>query len=403
MKSKLLLYILIAITVIAVAAFIIYQLVYRGNSNITGGTGQTGSLPNTANQQFPSANPTTKTSTVSTFGTGGMNASSSKFGIVSNDPALDYFVDAANIVTLVKPDGTVEAITNNKATVISSSAIPNIISASFSYDGKKILVASRVGTTTQSSVFNLTTRAWTPLPNSMQSPAWSPTNYQIAYLTPSNSGFLTLSTIDAGATSTKPITVASLAMEDVTVQWPSKNNMIISDRPSAYTTGSIWLFNVSSKTLSPVVYENLGMESLWNASGSALLFSAGSNNAGGELTFKNASGTEKTLSFATLPSKCVFGPSTAASGTANPSVLIYCAVPRDQNTFSIARLPDEYDQNVYFTDDDFYRMDAGTGSLNQIFSFGTAGLSIDATRVKAFNNILFFINRYDQKIYALAL
>jgi hypothetical protein len=192
-------------------------------------------------------------------------------------------------------------------------------------------------------------------------------------------------------------------MEDVTVQWPSKNNMIISDRPSAYTTGSIWLFNVSSKTLSPVVYENLGMESLWNASGSALLFSAGSNNAGGELTFKNASGTEKTLSFATLPSKCVFGPSTAASGTANPSVLIYCAVPRDQNTFSIARLPDEYDQNVYFTDDDFYRMDAGTGSLNQIFSFGTAGLSIDATRVKAFNNILFFINRYDQKIYALAL
>jgi hypothetical protein len=196
-------------------------------------------------------------------------------------------------------------------------------------------------------------------------------------------------------------------MEDMTLQWPNKNAIIISDKPSAFTTGSIWLFNVSSQTLSTISYEALGAESLWNASGSALIFSAGSNNAGGSLIFQNAAGTQKKFSFLTLPSKCAFGPSSVATSitasTTNQTSMIYCAAPVDQNTFSIVRLPDEYDQKVYFSDDAFYSINSDTESLNEIFSFSEAGENLDATQMKIFNNILFFINRYDQKIYALAL
>jgi hypothetical protein len=93
----------------------------------------------------------------------------------------------------------------------------------------------------------------------------------------------------------------------------------------------------------------------------------------------------------------------AASGTPNPSAPIYCAVPSDQNTLSAARLPDEYEQYMYFTDDNFYSINTDTGSLNEIFSPSAINQNIDATDMKVFNNILFFVNRYDQKIYALAL
>jgi len=400
MKPKTILYILIALAIVAVAAFIIYQLVYSGNGGNSNATGQTGSLPAVTSQQFPSSG---QASTVGTFNTNETNSSSSKFGIISNDPALNYFVDAANTVTLVKPDGTIESITNNKASVLSSSVVSNIINTAFSYDGKKIFITYQVGTTTQSSVFDLASRSWAHLPNGILSPAWSPVNYQIAYLVPINSGSETLTTIDAGTVNAKPAAVATLALEDMLLQWPNKNTVVLSDRPSAFTEGSVWLFDLPSKTLSSAAYENLGTESIWDASGSALIFSANSNNAGGQLAFRDASGAQKTLSFTTLPSKCTFATSLNASGTTNSSPLIYCAIPSDTNTFSVARLPDEYDQDIYFTNDNFYRIDTGAGSLNQIFSFSDANQNIDATHLKVFNNILFFVNRYDQKIYALAL
>ena len=403
MKPKNFLYILIAIAIIAIIAFIVYQFIPRGSGTLTTGTSQTGSLPSVASGQFPSSSQPTQAAPVATFNANGANASSSQFGIISNDPALDYFVDAANTVVLIKTDGAIESIANGKTSVIGSSTISNVVSAAFSYDGKKVLETSRVGTTTQASVLDLTSQIWTRLPDGMQSPVWSPTNYQIAYLAPSTSGSETLMTIDEGAaTNTKPFSIIPFNMEDLLLQWPNGNTIAISDRPSAYTTGSIWLLNIPSKTLSSVVYENLGAESLWDASGSALIFSAGSDNAGGQLVFRNASSSEKTLSFSTLPSKCTFN-SPVTAGIMNPSLTIYCAVPSDQGTFSIARLPDEYDQNIYFTNDDFYSIDSGTGLLTKIFSSSAINQNIDAKNMKVFNNVLFFVDRYDQKLYALSL
>ena len=405
MKLKIFLYILIAVAIIAVAAFAVYQLIHSGSNNSAGVSSQaeTGSLPVVPNQQLPTGGQTRQAQPVAGFNASAANASSSHFGIVSNDPALDYFIDAANTVTLIKPDGTLESIAGGKINIISTSTISNIITAAFSYDGKKIFASSRVGTTTQTSVFDLGLKVWTRLPNNMQSPVWSPVNYHIAYLAPSNSGFETLATIDTGIVNTKPATITSLAMEDMSLQWPDQNTIIISDRPSAYVAGSIWSFTISSKTLSGVVYENLGAESVWSASGTALIFSAGLNNSGGRLAFQDIGGFQKTLSFVTLPSKCAFGPAAVSSSTMNPAGLIYCAVPNDQNTLSVARLPDEYDQKIYFTDDDFYSIDSNTGALTKVLSFSTINQNLDATRMKVLNNILFFINRYDQKIYALAL
>ncbi len=403
MKPKTLLYLLVAVAIVAVVAFVAYQFISGGNSGTPAVPSQTGLLPSAQNQQFPSGGQAASVGSFNTSGTGSANTSSSKFGIISNDPALDYFVNTANTVILAEPNGTIESITNGETSALNSTTTSNIINASFSYDGKKILLTAENGTTTQSNVFDIATKSWVRLPDGMQSPVWSPINYQIAYLAPSNSGTETLATINAGTAGAKPVSLTVLGMEDMGLQWPSKNTIVISDRPSAYAAGSIWSFDISSEALSSVAYENLGVESLWDASGSAIIFSGGVNNAGGQLAFRDTAGVQKVLSFATLPSKCAFGAPIAASGTANPSAPIYCAVPSDQNIFSVARLPDEYNQDMYFTDDDFYSIDTDTGLLNEIFSASLINQTIDATDMKVFNNILFFVNRYDQKIYALAL
>ena len=237
----------------------------------------------------------------------------------------------------------------------------------------------------------------------MQSPVWSPVNYQIAYLAPSNSGTESIVTINGGVANPKPLSLATLTMENMILQWPNKNDMIISDRPSSYTTGSIWLFNIPSKILSLAAYENLGVESLWNASGSALIFSAGSNNAGGQLVFQNVAGAQRTALFYNAPLKMRFWDSRCCIRNSKPVRPIYCAVPSDQNTLSSVRLPDEYDQKIYFSDDDFYSINTNTGSLSRIFSSSVTNQNIDAMDMKVLNGILFFINRYDQKIYALAV
>ena len=401
MKQKNIFYLLVVLAIIAIAAFIVYQFVYRGGSG-TGATGTlpgqtSGSLPSVTNQQFPSGG----SSTAALFNTSGAStaSSSSKFGIVSNDPALDYFVDAANTVTLIKPDGAIESISNNATVALSYFTVSNIITTKFSYDGKKVLLSYQAGTTTRTSVFDISSKTWSHLPDGMLSPVWSPVDYRVSYLTPSNTGSETISTIDASTTNANPFVITSLAMENSSLQWPAKDTLIISDRPSAFVAGSIWSFNIPSKTLSAITYNSLGAEGIGSASGSILLFSAGPKNSGGSLLFLNGSGDQEALSFKTLPSKCVFGP-TAASGTAN---LFYCAIPSDQDTFSVARLPDEYDQKIYFTSDDFYSVDSDTGAYSQIFSSAKAGQSLDATNMRVLNNVLFFINRYDEKVYAISL
>lgn len=410
MKPKTLLYILIALAIISIGAFLVYQVISR-NTGILNGTGQTGSLPTITNQQFPLGN---QSSTANATGTT-TNASSSQFGIVSNGPVLDYFVNSANVVTIVQADGTIVSIANNIASTVSATTFKNIITASFSYDGKKILLLSQNGTTTKASVFDLAAKSWITLPAGITNPAWSPSNYQIAYFTSSNAGTETLATINAAAANAKPTILSTLAMEDSLLQWPNKNTFIISDRPSAFIAGSAWSFDATNNTLSSISFENLGFESAWDGSGAGLVFSAGNNNQGGVLSLMNQFGNRNVLSFVTLPSKCVFHLDTIAATSSTPqtstttkqvttstttSVLdLYCAIPRDQNTLGVARLPDEYDQKVVFTSDDIYKISTVDGSSSDLLS----GQTIDTTDLKVFNHILFFVNRYDQKLYAITL
>ena len=68
---------------------------------------------------------------------------------------------------------------------------------------------------------------------------------------------------------------------------------------------------------------------------------------------------------------------------------------------SISHLPDDYNQMSLFTSDDIYRINLQSGAIDTTFKDPTQNM--DISDVKLFNQTLFFVNRYDQKLYGVQL
>jgi len=392
--STLVIIIVVALAVVGVG---IYFLMHQNNAAPAPSTGQTGSLPNAGNQQIGgNGQPTT--------GNQQPNTTSAHFGVISNDPVLDYFVDAKNNVAIVRPDGIIETVTNNQGSSVSTSTFSDIATAAFSYDGKKVLINTMDSSGSQASVFDLGKKSWSKLVAKMQGPVWAPASYQVSFLQNAGPGSETISTINAGSPAAKATVLATITAQDLALQWPNKTTLMLADKPSVYTAGSVWAFNIPNQTITPLVQEYQGLESIWSNTTSTLglVFAGGAQNSGGHLSLIESKGNQKALTFATLPSKCVFAMAAGNQPPATSSQLaIFCAVPRDQQTFSIARLPDEYEQKILFTADDLYKVNTADGTLSVLFN--DPNQTVDATKLKVFNNTLFFVNRYDQKLYAVSL
>lgn len=410
-------YIIIGIVVVAVLAILVL-LYIKDRPSATGGTTgsltTTGSLPSVGTQGSTTSGSGTGagggafgttgsgSSTTGASGTTGSGqAGTQHFGALSNDPVLAYFVSAQNNITAIEPTGAIVTIVGGQSTTINSSTINDIISASFSYDGKKILVNFGDPASPQSSIFDLTTKTWAPLPQGIQSPQWSQANYQIAYLSATSGGKVVLSTIDASNLKKAAVTLFTLNASDLTLQWPSKNDFVLSDKPTSYNAGSIWLFNAQAGTLSSLVYETPGAEGIWSNNTTTpygLVFSIAASGQSDTLQLQALSGSAptQTLNFVTLPSKCAFNTTEPSS-----SLALYCGIPRSSSGFSSANLPDDYNDMALFTSDDIYKINTATGATQVLWSDQTQ--SMDVSDVKLFNGTLFFVNRYDQKLYGLTL
>jgi hypothetical protein len=427
-------YITIGIIVAAAIAILILFLIKNHSTGssltVSGGT-TTGLLPTTGTQGTTNSSGTAEGSSVTTLGLSSSTATGTlgtvatgqmtvqNFGVLSNDPVLDYFINPQNIITALEPDGEVITISNGQSTTISSTTVDDIISASFSYDGKKILVSYGDPTNPQSGIFTIATNVWTALPQGMTSPQWSPTNnYQIAYLVTLNSGKLALATINAANLKATPATLLVINADDLALQWPTKNEFILSDKPTSESAGSVWAFNPQAGTFTSLLYEVSGAESIWSHNATfpyGLLFSNSSQNP---LELQSLSGNAgpQPLSLSTLPSKCAFNTElipTATSPTASsttkasvkstavstPYLALYCGIPRSSSGFSSAHLPDDYNTMALFTSDDIYKINTATGAEQVLWSDATQ--NVDVSDVKFFNHALFFVNRYDQKLYGL--
>ncbi len=418
-------YLFIIVAAVVLVVLIGYFLRYRAGAPNPSPEPAPGGLPNVGTQTNPAPSPSGQTPGTTSGGNVPIYAGQ-KFGVVADNKVLSFYVDSQNNAILVQPDGQVVKITAGKAATLSSAAVSSLIDAQFSYDGNKILVSLGDPTNPQFSIFDVASKSWQPLQLNIKAATWSPTNYQIAYLG-DKGGIKTLTTFDLTGTKAKPATLLNIHAEDLVLNWMSADQFILSDKGSAMYGGSLWSFSVKNKTLAAFAQNQPGLDSLWDSrAGMGLVFAADASRRGGKLTLLDAAGNVlHGLSFTTFPSKCVFDvtvrtptsttpaqqatSSKTSSKTAKPASppppilekTLYCAVPRDNQKFGFAKLPDDYEKKVVFTADDFYRINLGDGSVSQVYA--DKAQELDAVNPRVFNQTLFFINRLDQKLYAISL
>jgi len=435
------LYIIIGIIVAAGIAILILFLIKNqaANPTITTSGTTSGSLPAVGTQGSNGLGASSAVATLgltpTASGTGATAAGQTtvqSFGVLSQSPVLAYFIDAQNNIIAIQPTGSIIAISNGQTTTVNSSTVPGIISSNFSYDGKMIVVNYGDPSNPQAGIYNVATNAWTALPQGMISPQWSPiNNYQIAYLAVPSAGKLSLMTINAAALKATPTTLLTPNANDLTLQWPTTSEFILSDKPTSQNAGSILAYNSAVGILSPLIVEVPGAEGIWSNNNTipyGLTFFNNQAGQGNTLQLQAFSGNLPTqpLAFSTLPSKCVFNTelmpvatstptvattSTTASSsikkvapivaapTSTPYLALYCGIPRSSSGFSSAHLPDDYNTMALFTSDDIYKINTATGAEQILWSDATQNM--DTSDMKFFNNALFFVNRYDQKLYGL--
>lgn len=342
-----------------------------------------------------------------------------KLNLVSQSQAVDFFVDKGSNVFIVQTDGKIVRVSGGKAEVISSGPLANIINASFSFDGKRIM--AMIGgdpAGNKLEIFNTEDKTWRVYPNIVQSAAWSPNSHKIAFLSPGDSGALYL--LDTDTPNVKPVMVVKILQEDMDLNWISPTRIFLSDPPSAGWNSSLWSFDMSKKSLSPVILDRLGLETTWSSStlGTGIAMFSNSNGQGGQLQLVDQNGKQiQDFTFLTLPSKCTFydkpvqtsGPSMSPATTTQSkvplapktSLTMVCGVPRDIQLLASSPLPDAYQKKALFTSDNFFEIDISAGSVKNIFNDNSK--NVDSSAIKIFNQTLFFINRFDQKIYSLSL
>ena len=260
------LYLLIIVVVVVAVVLLGYFLRYRASepgSEATGG----GSLP-PVEQGGPVApgGGTAPGGQTPGQGTGGaaqqpqVQPGEQKFGVIAQNPVADYFVDNDNNVVLVQPDGKIIRVSRGEVSTLSSSEISNISNVEFSGDGKKILVAFGGIQAAERSVFDVESKAWSPLEAGIKSSTWSPSGYQIAYIKEGN-GVNAITTLDLSKKGAKPVEFTKLNVEDARLLWLSPEKMIVADKGSALSAGSLWTLNTKTKALSRVAGETIGLDS----------------------------------------------------------------------------------------------------------------------------------------------
>lgn len=332
--------------------------------------------------------------------TGISNPSALNFGVISSVPVVDYFVDKDNNVFAIQTDGEVIEVTKGQTKVLSSSTISEISSASFSFDGKKIFAASGARGNLSLSVFDAASSSWKNLASGIQSPAWSPNSHKLVY-TSESGAIANLKVIDLDGRKPAAQMIFSFHEEDLAVDWVYPDEIFLKDKTSAFYAGSIWALDLKTKTLNPVVLEMLGAQAKWDTiTKEGIVFAGNRSNKGGVLSLVDDRGQViHQLSFLTLPEKCAFDENAANASSVSRS--FYCAAPSDPFKMNTSPLPDAYEQKQFFTADAILKINLSDGSLRPIFT--SDAYPLDAINPKVFNGRLFFINRIDQKIYAIGL
>ncbi len=330
---------------------------------------------------------------------------------ISDIPVRDYYTYSPRNTTAITIDGKIISIQGNQVAFLSTSKIETIKQTAFSFDGAKIAALFGDEENPQISVFDVQKKSWEVVHETgITQISWSPTTQEFIY-TKQGNGQIVLGIYDAKNLAKKPRIITSLTLQDVSIQWQSPQYILITEKPSAYVETNAWVYNIQTKNLFTLENDKNGLELNANTTLTKYL-----RLVVDEITKKKPqlslinqeTRTSKKLSLLTMPSKCSFetiektDAQQAASST-KPVFIewILCATPQNQTSLQKQILPDSYYKKSLLTVDDILAIDPINGEINSVIT--NADIPFDAIQIHTKQGSLFFINRYDQKLYRAPL
>lgn len=181
-----------------------------------------------------------------------------------------------------------------------------------------------------------------------------------------------------------------LNLLDVRATVYANDSIIITERPSAVITSSLWKFNPKTKTLTPIAEKERGLMATWSKNSRfALLFSLVAQSTPYLRFIDTKLGTVLPIHFTTLPTKCAV----------TDEQIMYCGAPKELPPRVI--LPDDYLKKKLYTDDTIIMIDVLGTRITTIPYESTTALDIyNPVRI---GDALFFVNRLDEKVYKVEL
>lgn len=316
---------------------------------------------------------------------------------MAEERIFDYWINKATeeIYYIADNDSQIFKISSSgEKSDTGSKAIGNLSYIKPSSDGSKALIAFGYPNITF-ALYDTNAKNWLALPAGTTAASWHPnSSNQLAYLRDNGlTSRLFILDLSTGKTSE----ILRLSQKDLDLDWPDPNIIYFKERASSQIASSVWAFNLKNKSFRRMT-EDFGLIIKWLNKTTALKLGSGF------LTLINSDDKILTLlDMISLPTKC--------TSTEQVSE-IYCAAPdfSDVSQNFITSLPDVYLKTGAYLKDTLYLLPIEAAGLISIFDVKipitnktSNNEPIDAVHLEIASGKLYFLNRYDSKLYGVEL
>lgn len=323
------------------------------------------------------------------------NGSVSKMEILGSNKAAAYWVageDTSNGIFYISDEGDVYNLKNGKEEKILNQVAQNIKLIKKSSDGQNVLIESFKNNIKSFVGFDAKDTLSYPALMGIEDIAWAPGGDNIALLQKINNSLqIGTAGIKYAISGEGYKKLISLNQLDYNIQWPRESMILLVPKPSNEIISEIWQYDIKSGKLAKFLSDK-GLMISWSKFGDvALKFFI---DEGGNNKFVLADGNGANVAnfgFVTFPDKCFIS---------TPRQL-YCAVPLDQKSIDSMVLPDDYLMRKAYFKDGLYQINLDDQKITSLYE-GSDPV-IDAVNISVIRDKLFFINRYDSRLYQLSL
>ncbi|PIR88976.1 MAG: hypothetical protein COU07_03750 [Candidatus Harrisonbacteria bacterium CG10_big_fil_rev_8_21_14_0_10_40_38] len=303
------------------------------------------------------------------------NTNSNILSKESEEDLLDYVVSDTEVLKLLTNGNITKIDQDNNEEILSGSEIEDIFYSEFSPEKKYLLIGYGEAQKTF-SIFNLQQKEWIQLPQKTSGVAWNPSGEKIAYITSD----LQLKVFTIKTKNSKTLSILPIAESDIF--WPNENEIYFSDKPSGFHSGFIISYNLNTGKFK-TINEKIGLTTHW-LNNEQRIDSYYSQDG---LKKSSLTSNQNIIEFpigAPIPFKC----------TSNKKI-IFCGITRTTNNIL---LPDDYIKNNL--EENIVSWNIETDEIKTIT---TNQQSISIQNPSIYKEKLFFINRYDNKLYSIKI